>query len=221
MLAITAFTANPIFAVVLTSALPYHPDSQVLLLHGATWGPRIALFWALGTTAAAALTEVASAGGRPRLRTAAVVLLSIALQLHALQICRGYDLTERVRGVLRRNYPAPQLGASQRALLRCVAEALPKTAVITGFGGLEAFFHRHIFVWPENTGLQTEPPSAVVCDVKERFPFEYGCMPYLQRLPRQGYQFISQRGLKVAIRNDRAEAVAKCRSSTNPARRDT
>jgi hypothetical protein len=191
----------PLYAVSLVASAGY-PTA----VHWLTWPPRFASLWGLFLGVAL----LSSRQGRPvRLAPAlAWLALSWALQPFAVGWARSSAPIPGRSDI----HAAPRLAPAERAVLDCVAAALPPRAPIVAERYMQASFHQQDWTWARRVERAWARPEIAVCD--HRSP-ETDCKSFGADLARRGTRRDS-RYLLLAGAGAAARVVEDCAPAETP-----
>jgi hypothetical protein len=174
----------PLWAIAITSSLPYSVNEAAFYFHGLVWPPRLVLLWTFGSAVVMGAVSAGSAAGSQRWRLVQVVGAAVALLIfqHEFLARRlGYSALGRAGDALGDAVPRSRLSERETSFLRCVADGLPwRTPVMTS-QSLYAVFHEDLLVGPDGEAKALNPPRVIACDTIPRLPFGYDCAPAVER----------------------------------------
>jgi len=209
----TAAAVAPLVAVIALGSAIYASSGPNLLMHGFAWPPRFVMFWSIACAAAASRPTVRSNGRvfalAPWLLVAAA---SVAGQAIALRALRGEDVWSRLSAAFRGDgrLLAGRLSHAERSFLACLRASIPHRDGVVASGGLFGCFDGDDLIWPDGTANALHGFQFVVCEMRGRLPFDYGCAPVLGRSVASGFVRVDVEGISAAFDPASSAKVAAC-----------
>src|SRR5262249_1357884 len=185
---------------------------------GITWPPRFVTIWAVLISYCLFCVARSQAPilKSERLCTAVLMLgglLSLTVQIYALQKVRSYELIKVLRGERVAHGPlADLLTGRENTLVTCLGNRLPKDTDVASNGALFARFHNQYVVWPDHLQHSWKFPEVAVCHEKEYMPYDGGCRNLQLQLPDTEFRRAHVDNITVTYKSFLETTVSACKS---------